>query len=326
MTTQTVQPKQNSMHSVGYLLEHAVSSASAQAVPLATGYQPLDRMMGGLHPEELVVIGGRPGVGKTIVMFQWARALAQAGVHVLYASFEHGAEALLARLLMLELGTDPALTAGHLPDGVHEAQTCVHAGAGSSPNPSVNAAFERMRSYGDRLQILHCAPSADEFQHLSALVHAMPAPKVLFVDYLQKLAVRDGVSDELRARAAAEALKELAVAGQLPVVAAAAVAQDGLHSQRVRSRHILGAAAVAHEADVVMLLNNKLSVISRVHVAYDTTHLDDVARQVVLTVEKNRSGEAGFDLQFRKDFSHSRLDPDGSFVQENLVDDLLYRE
>lgn len=315
-----------SAHSVNHLLDDTTIVISDSSSALLTGFHPLDQMIGGLHPEELVILAGRPGVGKTIIMFQWARTIAKAGGHAIYASFEHGSDAMLARLLMLELGDDSARNGNDLPVGVYEAQACVQAGPNASKNPAITKAFERMRAYGDKLQIIHCAPNVDDFGRLLDLVRDTPEPKVLFIDYLQKLEVKVGVSEELKAQAAAEALKELAVTSRLPVVAAAAVNEEGLRSSRVRARHIRGAAAIAHEADVVMLLNDKLSVISQVHVAYDSTLLDNLANQVVLTIEKNRGGPAGLDLQFQKQFSHSMLNPEGSFVQENLVDEVLYRE
>ena len=37
--------------------------------PFPTGYDPFDAALGGgLHAEDLVLVGGRPGVGKTIAM------------------------------------------------------------------------------------------------------------------------------------------------------------------------------------------------------------------------------------------------------------------
>jgi replicative DNA helicase len=46
----------------------------------------------------------------------------------------------------------------------------------------------------------------------------------------------------------------------------------------------------------------------------------------VLTVEKNRSGRAGAELEFRKDFGRGRFVPDGAVVSEKLVDERVYVE
>ncbi len=39
--------------------------AAAQGGPLSTGFSELDELVGGYHPGELIVIGSRPGVGKS---------------------------------------------------------------------------------------------------------------------------------------------------------------------------------------------------------------------------------------------------------------------
>jgi replicative DNA helicase len=47
---------------------------------------------------------------------------------------------------------------------------------------------------------------------------------------------------------------------------------------------------------------------------------------VLLSVEKNRDGPASIDLEFRKDFPSYRFEPRGSFVAEQLIDDVLFEE
>ena len=84
--------------------------------------------------------------------------------------------------------------------------------------------------------------------------------------------------------------------------------------------HLRSAAALSHEADVAVLLNDKSLVTSKVHVAYDLTRIEEFERQVVFSIEKNRSGRAKIDLEFEKDFGHYRFLPEGRFVAEALID------
>ena len=49
-------------------------------------------------------------------------------------------------------------------------------------------------------------------------------------------------------------------------------------------------------------------------------------RKIVMSVEKNRGGPAAMDLEFTKDFGSYRFDPDGTFVTERLVDEILVEE
>jgi replicative DNA helicase len=47
---------------------------------LATGFADLDRLLGGIQPQEIVILAGRPGMGKTILAMDIAR----------HSAFEHG--------------------------------------------------------------------------------------------------------------------------------------------------------------------------------------------------------------------------------------------
>ena len=51
-----------------------------------------------------------------------------------------------------------------------------------------------------------------------------------------------------------------------------------------------------------MVLNEKLTTVSRSHLAFDTTRHEDFRQHTIFSVEKNRSGQAGVDLEFQKDF------------------------
>jgi hypothetical protein len=102
------------------------------------------------------------------------------------------------------------------------------------------------------------------------------------------------------------------------VVAVAAADHAGLTSRRLHLHHFRGSTALAYEADAVVVLNEKLSVVSRAHIAHSPQRIEMFHQQVVFTVEKNRNGVAGVDLEFTKDFTHYRFDPLGGWVTERL--------
>lgn len=65
---------------------------------LRTGYSDLDRVLGGLRPGTLIVVGARPGMGKTIIGGGIAEHVsARLGLPVLFASMEMTAEELMLR-------------------------------------------------------------------------------------------------------------------------------------------------------------------------------------------------------------------------------------
>ena len=89
-----------------------------------------------------------------------------------------------------------------------------------------------------------------------------------------------------------EGLKQLALDQKLVVVAIAAADQAGLDARRLHLRHFRGSTALAYEADAVVVLNDKLAVVSRAHLAYSPTRAEEFHRQVVFSVEKNRNGSS----------------------------------
>jgi len=77
---------------------------------LATGFPELDRVLGGgLVPGSLVLVGGDPGIGKSTLLLQSARALADS-CSVLYVSAEESAQQVKLRWRRLgpEQGAEPA--------------------------------------------------------------------------------------------------------------------------------------------------------------------------------------------------------------------------
>ena len=83
---------------------------------------------------------------------------------------------------------------------------------------------------------------------------------------------------------------------------------------------------MTYEADLICMLNEKSYTVSKRHSAYDGVKSDEFKRGVVLTVEKNRRGKSGVDIEFTKDFVHFRFQRQGQFVEEQLIDEMMYPE
>ena len=66
---------------------------------ISTGYADLDRAINGLEPETVVIIGGRPGMGKTAAANSIGNRCARTGVGVLEFPLEIGAAQMTARHL-----------------------------------------------------------------------------------------------------------------------------------------------------------------------------------------------------------------------------------
>ena len=80
---------------------------------IPTGFDLLDKVLdGGLRTRDLMLIGGVPGVGKTVLTLQWARNIASNGFKTAYVCYEHDEEALASRLLAVEVGEVKASEVG----------------------------------------------------------------------------------------------------------------------------------------------------------------------------------------------------------------------
>jgi len=68
-----------------------------QGLPM--GFTDLDRMLGGVQPGELLVVAGRPSIGKSAFAHQVIGTVAGAGKHVLLVTPEMGRRQVLCRML-----------------------------------------------------------------------------------------------------------------------------------------------------------------------------------------------------------------------------------
>jgi replicative DNA helicase len=315
-------------------LRAGTGEVAAHALPLVrTGYDVLDSALeGGVRPHDLLLLGGLPGIGKTVVALQWAREMARDGRHVVYACYEHDPLTLLGRLLLLEAGApDCGFDSAERDFARQLVRERFFGGTAAGIADLVDSDLlvrhlvGQVETYAHRMTLQRASGTHTDLGALADAVRPVAADgAVLFVDYLQKVAVRPEPGTEAeKVRLVAEGLKELALGFGIPVIAVVAADREGLTARRVRGHHLRGSSALAYEADVIVLLNDKMQAVSKVHLAYDSTHAVDFSHWTVFSVEKNRSGQDTIDLEFRKDLRHFRYDPDGRWVSERLVDERI---
>ncbi len=306
-------------------------AAPRHGVRFPTGMQPLDDVLGGgFRQQNLVLVTGRPGVGKTITALQWARACARHDLMAIYVCYEHSAQELLARLFALEIASSAPSSQMPSADALARRAQEAILGSGSLDDmlaePIVAKAYENLSSYAGRLRFVEASGRGTDVDAIDRIVAEVDeGPVALFVDYLQKMPTRGWSGDERdRSGHLAESLKDLAITRNAAVVAVTAAEREALYERRVRMHHMRGSSALAYEADVVVALNDKAVAVSRSHLAFDPVRVDLFRRQVVFSLEKNRNGPSDLDMEFTKDFVHFRIDPQGAFITEKLVDDILY--
>ena len=61
----------------------------------------------------------------------------------------------------------------------------------------------------------------------------------------------------------------------------------------------------------MLVLNNKFDIVARHHLIYDLGNAERFREYAVLTLEKNRFGRDGVELQYRTRFDQGRFEPEG---------------
>jgi replicative DNA helicase len=78
-----------------------------ESLGIPTGFTDLDKLLGGLQRSDLLIIAGRPGLGKTAMLLSIAKNVAQRHKkHVAVFSLEMSNEQLVQRLIAQETGLD----------------------------------------------------------------------------------------------------------------------------------------------------------------------------------------------------------------------------
>jgi replicative DNA helicase len=324
-------------------LDQKVSSGQVgHYQPVALGLTPLDKSLGGgIRAGELVLLGGAQGTGKTTLALQVARNIALGGqANVLYICFEHDDEFLLNRLIALESAIDalPQPGSGIRLNEVRREILATWLAQGSNEhielaaNPRLRVPLERISRYGQNLFLMRGSQTSSTVDNLRRMieVHRAAAPDrplVVFVDYLQKVPViPDPVTETERVTQVVNGLKDVALSQGVSVVSIVAADKEGLKASRLRSHHLRGSSAINYEADVILILNEKYSIVAKVNIEFNPYQAQRFRDWIVLTVEKNRSGQNSIDLEFQKHFAFACFDPAGRTVQEKLIEERLYND
>jgi replicative DNA helicase len=324
------------------LNERIASGRVEEFMPIATGFVPLDKTIGGgLRPGELMLIGGAQGAGKTTMALQMARNMAASGqATVLYVCFEHEEEYLIQRMIAME----SALT--HLPQksgavkiqdvkkevlGSYTAAAETGTRAKLGANPRLRPSLERIARYGSNLYLLRGTATSSTVDNLRSLVEEHRGVEerriVLFVDYLQKVPViPEPSTEEEKVTRIVSGLKDIALALEVPVVAIVAADREGLKAKRLRNHHLRGSSAINYESDIILILNDKYHIVAKVNIEFNPYQAQRYRDWVVASVEKNRGGQDNVDLEYEKLFEYSCFDPTGRQTAEKLIEERLYND
>lgn len=261
--------KQAAKKAFDSLTEAHANGGALRAVP--SGLMDVDRLLGGFHPGDLIVIGARAAMGKTAFLVNTARSAAANGHAVGIVSGEQGAEQIAARMMALAGN----LTATKFRTGQFEEHEW----------PRVSAAMSDMAK--SRMWILdRSSPSIAEVQRVARRWKQQHAIEALYVDYLQRLEA-PGERRWESVGAAAKGLKNLARDLDIPVIVLAQVSrqvESGGRGREPRLGDLSDSSEIEKEADQVLMLYR------------DEYYNEDSEKKGVakVIIEKNRHGPTGY--------------------------------
>ncbi|MFN8620503.1 MAG: DnaB-like helicase C-terminal domain-containing protein [Chloroflexota bacterium] len=323
------------------LAQKVAVGAVDQYQPVPLGFSPLDKTIGGgLRAGELLLIGGAQGTGKTTMAVQMARNIVLGGqASVLYICFEHDEEYLLNRIIAMESALDqlPAKTGGVKLTDVRKEILGTWLAQGSqsadlSANPRLKPALERINRYGQNLYLLRGSQTTSTVENIRLLVERYKQLSgdrrlVVFIDYMQKVPViPDPPTETEKVTYVVQGLKDVALAYDVPMISIVAADKEGLKAARLRNHHLRGSSAINYEADIILILNEKYTIVSKVNIEFNPYQAQRFRDWVIMTVEKNRGGQNAVDLEYEKHFEFSCFDATGRTVQEKLIEERLYND
>ena len=207
-----------------------------------TGYTDLDRLLAGLQPSNLVVVGARPSMGKTAFALGGAVHAAAQGLPVLFFSLEMSHLELAQRVLSAEARVDATrMRNGRLLDADYTKITNAISRIGSAPlhiddNPNVTVMDIRAR-----------ARRMKSREGLGLVV----------VDYLQLMSGRNSAENrQVEISEISRGLKILARELNIPVVALSQLSRtlESRADKRPMLADLRESGAIEQDADVVMFI------------------------------------------------------------------------
>ena len=310
-------------------------AAGARVWP--TGFDALDvALAGGFRSGELVLLGGPQGLGKTAMALQMLRNAVAANRSAVFFSYEHDAHSLLERLIAIEAAEVAGIDAINLTkiravfEARHSNAHTLHERFADAPGgPEAVSALQR---YGNRLHIHTSSGLHTNLEvirdTIAGIAEAEDRPPMVLVDYLQKVPVPGStMGEEERVAVVVERLKDMALEFAVPVVAIVAAEKGSLVAgKRMRVHDLRGSSALAYESDVVLILNEKYDVVAKHHLVYHLGNAERFRQWVIMSIEKNRNGVDHLELEFQKRFDQGRFDPAGRVVEEQLIEERVFRE
>ena len=275
---------------IAELFERIQDKVPHQGEP--TGFFELDEITSGLHKSELIIIAGRPSMGKTALGLNIAEHMAfEAGIPVLFFSLEMSRAALAERVLCGRARVDA--------HRLRKART----------TPQDVAGLQRAAAQmTDKPLLVDDQPGLTilELRARARIMHRKHKIRAVFVDYLQLMHSPGKESRQLEVAEISRGLKALAKDLNVPVIAMAQLNRNPEERSGFRPRmsDLRESGAIEQDADVIMLLHRESYYKEKAASAEGAAYADPDDFKAEIIVAKQRNGPTGVvELQFDRRFT-----------------------
>ncbi len=272
----------------------------ARAPGVSFGLRGLDELTGGAHAKELIIVGARPGMGKTAFAGHLALTAARAGHAVAFFSMEMAASAVTLRLIAARAFADGRSVA------YDSARRGVVTGEQAEALFAAEASLSALPLYVHEGRTLTPSGLLLSSRRMQKRMRDTPAPLgLIIVDHLQKIRPdRDCRGNKVAEMTEiSDALQKMAGSLGVPVVALSQLnrAVEGRGGDRLPELSDLReSGAIEQDADVVMLLYREAYYVKkrephRLAPEWFDWHAEWLRCQHVLDVHvaKQRNGQEG---------------------------------
>ncbi len=260
---------------------------------LTTGFKKLDNLLSGLHKGNLLIVAGRPSMGKTALCLNVAQNLGlDKKVPVGIFSLEMSAEELMHRMLCSEAQVD----SNRVREGT----------MGSREWAQLTSAAGRLKAAKIMIDDTPSLTPLEMKARARRLKARYPDLGVIIVDYIQLMSTSDGNSDNRQQEIAyiSRSLKIMAKEIEIPVIALSQLSRapekrgpDSLP----RLSDLRESGSLEQDADVVIFIYRPSFYKAPEEVSPDE---QDIAK---IIIGKQRNGPTGHvDLLFQRKFARFR--------------------
>jgi hypothetical protein len=232
----------------------AIDAQTGKRAPIGTGFPDVDRVMGELAPGMLVIVGGRPGDGKSALLLAMLMRWARLGVEAVMISCEDPQSVAAKRV---------ASAATESPQDTWEPHTPMpSANIGSR----LNAETQRPDWKLGHMVFRPHAPIDEVLRCMTRAVRGEPKARALIIDYVQNIKGDHSVDRRHEIRRITAAIKSHGARLGVPVVLASQLKRrDGA---RPSMSDLRDAGELEEMAEVVLLLwrdesNQRFAVLAK---------------------------------------------------------------